>query len=137
VSSQVLHHEPTGRIVEAVLKYAAVSNDLQLYSRKEGIFTATETMMVRRPFCVYTCRRTLHSCRPVVTWMTTVLATIKFVSRVQRVGCCWAQIDPPISGFVLSVCWLAGDSVYCSSAYHTLKPKYTYFLAGDQCERHL
>jgi hypothetical protein len=46
VSSQVLHHEPTGRIVEAVLKYAAVSNDLQLYSRKEGIFTATETMMV-------------------------------------------------------------------------------------------
>jgi hypothetical protein len=44
--SQVLHHEPTGRIVEAVLKYAAVSNDLQLYSRKEGIFTATETMMV-------------------------------------------------------------------------------------------
>jgi hypothetical protein len=46
-----LHHEPTGRIVEAVLKYAAVSNDLQLYSRKEGIFTATETMMVRHPFC--------------------------------------------------------------------------------------
>jgi hypothetical protein len=54
----VLHHEPTGRIVEAVLKYAAVSNDLQLYSRKEGIFTATETMMVRHPFCVYPCRST-------------------------------------------------------------------------------
>lgn len=44
---QVLHHEQTGRIVESVLKYAAVSNDLQLYSRKDGIFMSTETMMVR------------------------------------------------------------------------------------------
>jgi hypothetical protein len=42
----VLHHEQSGRIVEAVLRYAAVSNDLQLYSRQDGIFMSKETVIV-------------------------------------------------------------------------------------------
>ena len=44
---QVLHHELSGKVVEAVLRYASVSNDLQLFSKHEGIFLAKETLMVR------------------------------------------------------------------------------------------
>lgn len=43
---QVLHHELSGKIVEAVLRYSSVSNDLQLFSRHEGIFMSKETVMV-------------------------------------------------------------------------------------------
>lgn len=42
---QVLHHELSGKIVEAVLRYSSVSNDLQLFSRHEGIFMSKETVM--------------------------------------------------------------------------------------------
>lgn len=44
---QVLHHEASGKIVEAVLSYSAVSNDLELYSRQDGIFSSKETKAVR------------------------------------------------------------------------------------------
>lgn len=43
---QVLHHEMSGKVVEAVLKYASVSNDLQLVSKREGFFFTQETMLV-------------------------------------------------------------------------------------------
>lgn len=43
---QVLHHELSGKIVEAVLRYSSVSNDLQLFSRHEGIFMSKESVMV-------------------------------------------------------------------------------------------
>lgn len=43
---QVLHHELSGKIVEAVLRYSSVSNDLQLFSRHDGIFMSKETVMV-------------------------------------------------------------------------------------------
>lgn len=43
---QVLHHELSGKISEAVLRYAAVSNDLQLHTKHEGIFLNKETVLV-------------------------------------------------------------------------------------------
>ena len=44
---QVLNHEPTGKVIEAVLSYSSVSNDLELYSRQDGIFSSKETKAVR------------------------------------------------------------------------------------------
>jgi hypothetical protein len=49
----VLHHEQSGRIVEGVLRYAAVSNDLQLYSRQDGIFMSKETIIVSHPLPLF------------------------------------------------------------------------------------
>jgi hypothetical protein len=44
---QVKHHDVHGNISDAVLRYAAVSNDLQLYSKQEGFFLTKESMMVQ------------------------------------------------------------------------------------------
>mmetsp|Transcript_6955 Transcript_6955/g.11767 ORF Transcript_6955/g.11767 Transcript_6955/m.11767 type:complete len:314 (-) Transcript_6955:598-1539(-) len=42
---QVLHHELSGKVVESVLRYARVSNDLQLVSKHEGFFFTKETLL--------------------------------------------------------------------------------------------
>jgi len=44
---QVLHHELNGNIINAVLRYASVSNDLQLISTTQGILFSKESIMVR------------------------------------------------------------------------------------------
>jgi len=42
---QVLHHELNGNIINAVLRYASVSNDLQLISTTQGILFSKESIM--------------------------------------------------------------------------------------------
>lgn len=55
---QVLHHELSGKVVESVLRYARVSNDLQLVSKHEGFFFTKETLLVSATVtscCCFSC----------------------------------------------------------------------------------